>query len=155
MRKAGIYLLVFTVLACADKPRNFYGIGALKLDSRFENLASAKLFRQVSSIAFTTDSLKISNEIGTVKNVKVRVDDGEIFDVAFDSGVATNIAAIETLMKDFNRYNTLHNAANNTLPGRIFMLSDENIMFSKSLSLDKKTTTYRYCDMRKLLQYAE
>ena len=155
MRKFFLGFIIISLFGCKEKNRNFYGIGEFKLDTEFKNLSSAKLFRSISKNVSKADSLKISEEVGFVKNLIVKTDNGKIYAVEFDCSDSTNIFAIDSLMKDFEKYNSINNnTENNSTPIQINQLSDGNVILQKSRQKSSNQISYSYSDIKKVLKYA-
>ncbi|SHN18566.1 hypothetical protein [Flavobacterium xinjiangense] len=150
-----IFILTFFI-GCNDKTRNFEGIGQIKLGSNFDSLPSSKLFKNHSGNEYTIDSFKLSNEIGFVKNLNIKTDNGIIYDVSFNNSETTNISAIDSLMKNFHKFNLINIAENKSSPIQIFEETDGVVDFSKIVTKNNsQPIDYRYFDIKKVVNKAD
>ena len=152
MERILIFLIKLLKINPEKHHRNFYGIDELKLDSDFKNLDCEKLFTKLSKNQFKCDHFEFSSNIGSVKNLVVKISYGKIYYVRFDCIETTNISAIDSIMNDFEKYNILNSFENDSLPIKMILLNDGNVMFSKTLVKKENQLSYQYCDIKKYLR---
>lgn len=148
-----IYLFVtIFFISCNDKPRNFEGIGQIKLGRNFDSLPCSKFFKKQSESEYKIDSFKLSSEVGFVKNLIVKTENGIIYDVKFNNSKTTNNYAIDSLMKIFHKYNLINIAENKSSPIQIFEETDGVVDFSKIITKNNsQLIDYRYFDIKKVV----
>ncbi|MTH14020.1 hypothetical protein [Flavobacterium sp. LC2016-01] len=151
MKKILLYIVDFFNISRKEKQRNFYGFGEIKLDTIFKNLSSAKHFNKLSKREFKIDTFKLSEEIGFVKNLIVKIKNEKIYDVSFDCTETTDIHFIDSSMEKLTELKSLNNVENKSLPVQFYQQSDGNVIFSKIIEKKASLVTYRYCDIRKIL----
>lgn len=151
MKKILLYIVDFIFISRQEKQRNFYGFGEIKLDTVFKNVSSARNFKKLSKGEFQIDTFKLSEEIGVVKNLKVKIKNEKIYDVSFDCTETTDVHFIDLSMEKLTELKSLNNVENESLPVQFYQQSDGNVIFSKIIEKKASLITYRYCDIRKIL----
>jgi hypothetical protein len=156
MKKIALCVILIFLISCDDKARNFDGIGEIKLGGNFESLSSSKLFKKLSENEYKIDSFKLSNEIGYVKNLVVKLEEGVIYDVSFNNSKTTNISAIDSLIQDFDKYSLIKIAENKSTPIQIVEKSDGDVDFSKMIKKSNpQVIEYRYFDIKKVVNLSD
>jgi hypothetical protein len=105
----------------------------------------------LSKREFKIDTFKLSEEIGFVKNLRVKIKNEKIYDVSFDCTETTDIHFIDLSMEKLTELKSLNNVENESLPVQFYQQSDGNVIFSKIIEKKAPLITYRYCDIRKML----
>ncbi|UUF16792.1 MULTISPECIES: hypothetical protein [Flavobacterium] len=156
MKILALLFLSILIVSCTNKPRNFEGIGEIKLGQKLNSLKHFKSFKKLNENEYQIDSFKISPSVGFVKNLIIKTESGEIFDVTFDSSESTNNKAIDSLMEIFGQHSMIQIAENKSAPFQIIEKSDGDVDFSKTIDKkDPRLINYRYFDIKKLINIVD
>jgi len=151
MKTLAIIFITTLFINCSNKPRNFDGIGEIKLGANINSLSFSKSLKKTNENEYKIDSFQISNKIGPVKNLILKTENEEIYDVSFESTEKTNNIAIDSTMKVFHKHSNIHIAQKKSTPIQITEESDGDVDFSKITEKNnRKIITYRYFDIKKL-----
>jgi len=156
MKKISLLFITILLLSCNSKPRNFEGIGEIKLGKNFNSLTKSKFFKRIKENEYKIDRIKISEQVGFVKNLTIKLENSQIYDVSFESTKSTNNSVIDSLMEVFGKHSMLKIEPSKSAPFQIIEKSDGDVDFSKII--EKKypsEITYRYFDIKKLINIVD
>lgn len=155
MKKTLLPTAFIFLVSCYSRSEYFNGFGELKLGNDINSIESAKLFVKEKDGIYKIERFKLSNEIGYVRNLQVKTDGGEVYEVSFESDETTNSKYIDSVLESLQKYNLLHVVANPDVPFDVTEFSDGKVDFSKSFDKNRtaqdNTVDYRYFDIRKAI----